>query len=129
MATKKRTANGSNLSDLIRSMLPAATYEEAAEKAKSEGFALSRGYYYVLKSELKKKRAAKRAAPAKRVKVNGTHAHRAVARVSRKRAGVEADGLRLTSTNKAEEAVIRAVEEVGLERIRKVITTIESLFG
>jgi hypothetical protein len=104
--------------DFVRSLPAGVSYAEAAEKAKALGIELSKAYFYVLKSELKK--AGKGGAAPKAAKVKGKPGPKPRAQVSAGRGG-----LRLTSADPSEQAVLDAVRKLGAERARELIQAVE----
>jgi hypothetical protein len=97
------------------------SYAEAAAKAKALGLDLSKAYFYVLKSELKK--AAKGGvAVAKAALTPKGKPGRKPRQVESKRQG---QGLRLTSDHPGEQAVIDAVRALGAARARDLIAVVE----
>lgn len=107
-----RKSGAPNKAEFVRSLPPGTSYAEAAEKAAALGIKLSKAYYYVLKSEAKK--AGKGGAAAPR------------GRAAAKRGGsVSVTGLRLTSNDPNEQALIDAVRTLGGDRARELIAAIE----
>lgn len=103
--------------DFVKSLPPKMSFKEAAEKAAKLGIKLSKGYFYVLKSGAKKAPgAAKGAAVAK-----GKPGRKPKALSM----GVSAKGLRITSDDPNEQALINAVRALGAGRSRGLIDSIE----
>jgi len=96
--------------DFVKSLPPKMSFKEAAERATKLGIKLSKGYFYVLKSGAKK-------APA------GAAPKAAAGKPGRKPAA--AKGLRLTSDDPNEQALINAVRALGFERSRGLIGSVE----
>jgi hypothetical protein len=109
-----RTSSAVSKTDFVRSLPPDTSYADAAEKAKGLGIDLSKAYFYVLKSELKK---GGRAGVARAPKGKPGPKPR--------KASAGAQGLRLTSDNTAEQALIDAVHALGTSRALGLIATIE----
>lgn len=119
---KARATNGAatNKAAFVRSLPAGTSYSDAAEKAKAAGIQLSKAYYYVLKSEAKKKGGA--AGPARKGRAS-------VRRAGRQKPTLTSlpNGLVLTSHDPHVKAVLEAVEALGAESVRNVISTAERL--
>jgi hypothetical protein len=98
--------------EFVRSLPPGTSFADAAEKAKGLGIELSKAYYYVLKSELKK-------GGGKLLSRKGKGRGRPAGSV----AGLK--GLRLSSDDPAENALLAAVRKLGASRARAIIDAIE----
>jgi hypothetical protein len=98
--------------EFVRSLPPGTSFADAAEKAKALGIELSKAYYYVLKSELKK-------GAGKLVSRKGKGGRGGAASA----AGLK--GLRLSSDDPAENALLAAVRKLGASRARAIIDAIE----
>jgi hypothetical protein len=96
--------------EFVRSLPPGTSFADAAEKAKTLGIELSKAYYYVLKSELKKG--------------GGKLLSRAKGKGGRG-ASMGMKGLRLSSDDPAENALLAAVRKLGATRARAIIDAIE----
>jgi hypothetical protein len=107
--------SGMSKVDFVRSLPPGTSYADAASQAKPLGLELSKAYFYVLKSEAKKASGSSLAMAPKvkgpgrpgRPPANGTN------------------GLRLSSGDRQEQALIDAVRTLGATRARSLIETIE----
>jgi hypothetical protein len=101
-------SGGMSKTDFVRSLPAGTSYEDAAAKAKAAGIVLSKAYFYVLKSGLKKSGNAPKGKP------------------GRKPRALSADkGLRLTSDNADEQTFLSAVRAMGSERARALIAVVE----
>jgi hypothetical protein len=107
----KRSAGMSKV-DFVRSLPQDTSYADAAEKAKAVGIDLSKAYFYVLKSEAKKK-GVKAGTPV----VKG--------KPGRKPKNSGGAGLRLSSGDPNEQAVLDAVRILGTDRARALIAVVE----
>jgi hypothetical protein len=96
--------------EFVRSLPPGTSFADAAEKAKGLGIELSKAYYYVLKSELKK-------GAGKLISRKGKGGRGAGV------AGLK--GLRLSSDDPAENALLAAVRKLGATRARSIIDAVE----
>jgi hypothetical protein len=99
--------------EFVRSLPPGTSFADAAEKAKSLGIELSKAYYYVLKSELKKgggKLLSRSRSKGPRGRVSAV-------------AGLKS--LRLSSDDPAENALLAAVRKLGSSRARAIIDAVE----
>jgi hypothetical protein len=110
------TGGAPSKTEFVRSLPPGTSYDDAAAKAKALGIELSKAYFYVLKSELKKKAggagmSAPRGKPGPKPRATSMAATR---------------GLRLTSDNAAEQALLDAVRSLGASRARDLISAIEN---
>jgi post-segregation antitoxin (ccd killing protein) len=122
---RARASNGAapSKAEFVRSLPPGTSYAEASEKAKAVGINLSKAYYYVLKSEQKKK--------------GGTTGRARKGRASVRRGGRQnsttltalPNGLVLTSHDPHVKAVLEAVGALGAESVRNVISTAERLLN
>ncbi len=106
--------------DFVKSLPPKMSFKEAAEKASKLGIKLSKGYFYVLKSGAKK-------GPGE---AKGTGSAAAKGKPGRKPkgamgGGLTAKGLRITSDDPNEQALINAVRSLGAGRSRGLIDSIE----
>jgi hypothetical protein len=106
-------AAAANKAAFVRSLPAGTSYADAAEKAKSAGIALSKAYFYLLNSERKKKGTGSAVG----------------ARSGRRKQGRLPSGLMLTSRDPHEKAVLEAVEALGADRVRSVISAAERLLG
>jgi hypothetical protein len=106
-----RKDGGMSKVDFVRSLPPGTSYADAAEQAKPHGIELSKAYYYVLKSEAKKAGALKGSPKGRPEKAA--------------RASAGQNGLRLSSNDRSEQALIEAVRALGADRARSLIAVIE----
>ena len=101
--------------DFVKSLPPKMSFKEAAERATKLGIKLSKGYFYVLKSGAKKAPGAGKVAAPK-----GKPGRKPAAAAS-----AAGKGLRLTSDNPTEQALLDAVRNLGSERSRALIASVE----
>ena len=97
--------------EFVRTLPPGTSFADAAEQAKSLGIELSKAYYYVLKSELKKG--------------GGKFLSRSKSKGGRVAAAGNLKGLHLSSDNPAENALLAAVRSLGAGRARAIIDAVE----
>ena len=100
--------------DFVRSLPPGTSYADAAAQAKPLGIELSKAYFYVLKSEAKK--SGSPAGAARQGRAPGRPPRAAASAVN---------GLRLSSDDRQEQALIDAVRTLGAERARSLIEALE----
>ena len=106
--------------DFVKSLPPKMSFKEAAEKASKLGIKLSKGYFYVLKSGAKKAPGAAKAAPVAAAPKGKPGRKPKAASIS-----VSGKGLRITSDDPNEQALINAVRAIGAGRSRGLIDSIE----
>lgn len=115
------TKAGMSKVDFVRSLPPGTSYADAAAQAKPLGIELSKAYFYVLKSELKKSgKSGASSVPGAAPVAKGKPGRKPRAQVTS-----TAHGLRLTSGNPNEQAVIDAVRALGANRARELIAVVE----
>ena len=108
------TKAGMSKVDFVRSLPPGTSYADAAAQAKPLGIELSKAYFYVLKSEAKK--SGSPAGAARQGRAPGRPPRAAASAVN---------GLRLSSDDRQEQALIDAVRTLGAERARSLIEALE----
>ena len=97
---------------VISSTVPPDTpWAEAEPKARASGLKLKKGYFHVIKSQLKKARG-------------GGRVGRTRAPIKKSRTGAVRPGLRLVSDHPDEQRLLEAVAVLGLERSRQLIATV-----
>ncbi len=105
--------------DFVKSLPPKMSFKEAAEKASKLGIKLSKGYFYVLKSGAKKAPDAAKGGGAAAPKGKPGRKPKAAS------VSVSGKGLRITSDDPNEQALINAVRNLGAGRSRGLIDSIE----
>ena len=101
--------------DFVKSLPPETSFKDAAERAAALGINLSKGYFYVLKSGAKK-------APGATAGVRGRPGRKPGAATL---AAMGGRGLRLSSDDPGEQALIEAVRAIGAARARDLISSVE----
>ena len=116
-----KSSGAPSKTEFVRSLPSDMSYADAAAKAKALGIELSKAYFYVLKSELKKSgKSGASSVPGAAPVAKGKPGRKPRAQVTS-----TAHGLRLTSGNPNEQAVIDAVRALGANRARELIAVVE----
>ncbi len=117
-AAAPKAGGSMTTTDFVRSLPPKMSFKEAADKASKLGIKLSKGYFYVLKSGAKKGPATKAPAAPK-----GKPGRKPKSAAMGSTSG--SNGLRLSSDNANEQALIEAVRAIGAARARDLIASVE----
>jgi hypothetical protein len=118
-STEKKSAKASGRSapskaEFVRGLPPGTSFAEAEQLAKQKGLEITRGYFYVLRSEQNK---GKNPAAARGPRTRATAGE----------SGKGGSSLRLTSDDPHEAALLEAVRALGITRARALLDAVQKL--